>query len=348
MTTALVKRVTAGSAYADYTYDANGNILTISENGTLKVTYHYDALNRLVREDNVWENKTICYTYDIGGNMLSWKEYAYTTGTIAASTVPTLTNTYTYGNTSWKDQLTSFNGMPITYDAMGNPLTYKYWTLGWEKGRQLVSVDDGFEPILFAYNNEGQRIQKSYLGEVTRYYWNGKHLAAMQTGDTLVQFAYDETGKPISMSTGSAIYYYLHNLQGDVVGLLDASGNQMVSYNYNSWGRMTGMTDTTGNQIGLLNPFRYRGYIQDDETGMYYVGSRYYDPEVGRFVNADKGIIMDSENSGFNLYIYCGNSPINRNDAKGTFWSGIKNIANNAINVVKQSVGFNKNKILLN
>jgi len=314
------------SDYVDYTYDANGNILTISEYGTLKVTYYYDELNRLVREDNVWENKTICYTYDIGGNMLSWKEYAYTTGAIAADAVPTLTYSYTYGNTAWKDQLTAFNGMPITYDAMGNPLQYKWWTFGWKKGRQLVSIDDGFEPILFTYDNEGRRIRKSYWGEVTDYYWNGNQLAAMNSTYGMAKFIYDEAGKPMIMIANGTPYFYQTNLQGDVVGLLDANGTQVVSYSYNSWGRMLSMSDTSNAVLGLLNPFRYRGYIQDDDTGLYYVGTRYYDPETGRFINPDTTDILTvspMDLTDKNLYAYCDDNPVMRMDVNGQLWTAI-------------------------
>ena len=114
----------------NYTYDQNGNIATIKEGSTLKATYTYDELNQLTREDNLYLNKTITYSYDLGGNITSKKEYPYTTGTVG-----TVTNTinYTYGNTNWKDQLTNYNGKAITYDAIGNPLTYDGNTYTWQK-----------------------------------------------------------------------------------------------------------------------------------------------------------------------------------------------------------------------
>ena len=143
--------------------------------------------------------------------------------------------------------------MPITYDAMGNPLQYKWWTFGWKKGRQLVSIDDGFEPILFTYDNEGRRIRKSYWGEVTDYYWNGNQLAAMNSTYGMAKFIYDEAGKPMIMIANGTPYFYQTNLQGDVVGLLDANGTQVVSCSYNSWGRMLSMSDTSNAVLGLLN-----------------------------------------------------------------------------------------------
>ena len=108
-----------------------------------------------------------------------------------------------------------------------------------------------------------------------------------------------------------------NNLKGDVIGLLDAGGTQVVSYSYNSWGRMTGMTDTSNALIGIMNPFRYRGYILDDETGLYYVGARYYDPETGRFISPDTQLVIDSNFTGVNLYIYCGDNAINYYDPNG-------------------------------
>ena len=112
-------------------YDANGNITKYGA-----TTYVYDKLGRLTRENNLSLDKTFIWEYDIGGNILSKNEYAYTTGTVGT---PTATYSYMYGNNSWKDQLTAFNGQTITYDNAGNPTNYKGTTLTWERGRLLVS-----------------------------------------------------------------------------------------------------------------------------------------------------------------------------------------------------------------
>ena len=122
-------------------------------------------------------------------------------------------------------------------------------------------------------------------------------------------------------------YYYLKNIQGDIIGILDGSGASVVEYSYDSWGKVI---EISGDQeLGKLNPFRYRGYYYDEETGFYYVGSRYYDPEVCRFINADTVDILGVQDNlnDKNLYAYCDNNPVMRVDTTGQFW----NIAAGAI-----------------
>ena len=136
------------------------------------------------------------------------------------------------------------------------------------------------------------------LGQLTREddRWTGKTVTyAYDAGGKEVHFLYDQEGSLFSMKvmSGSSApdYYYEKNLQGDIVGVIDSGGNRIVSYEYDSWGRPMGMNDDSGAGIGNLNPFRYRGYFYDEETGWYYLKSRYYDPEVGRFINADSIIL---------------------------------------------------------
>ena len=114
---------TVSTQTLNYTYDSLGNIETVKEGDTLKLKYYYDDLNQFIREDNATLSKTVTYTYDLGGNLKSTREYAYTTAATVSGT-PAVTNTYTYGDSSWKDKLTSYNGNSITYDAIGNPLSY--------------------------------------------------------------------------------------------------------------------------------------------------------------------------------------------------------------------------------
>ena len=131
------------------------------------------------------------------------------------------------------------------------------------------------------------------------------------------------------------IYYYLYNLQNDVIGLLDSAGTQVVGYRYNSWGKPLSVTDTMADKAGSRNPFRYRGYCWDEETGLYYANSRYYDPETGRFVNADDVEVLSVEQGNlnqYNLYAYCLNNPINRLDEDGNL--SIPNWAKVAVGAV--------------
>ena len=130
-------------------------------------------------------------------------------------------------------------------------------------------------------------------------------------------FFYDSQGSRVGFVQGDNTYYYMYNVQGDVVGLVDAeNGNVVAKYEYDAWGNCTGVTNATGSTVGTDNPFRYRGYYYDSETGYYYLNSRYYSPEFGRFINADS--IVDNRGLNTqNLYAYCGNNPVNCNDISG-------------------------------
>jgi len=167
-TTFLLGSITNGSnPTINYTYDSNGNIETISNGGTLQQKYYYDGLNQLIREDNVALNKTIVYNYDIGGNLTSKVEYPYTTGTPGTATK---TYAYLYGNSTWKDQLTSYDGKAITYDVIGNPLTYNGNTYTWQNGRELAKITNGTNTYQYTYNDSGIRTSKTINGVKTQYY----------------------------------------------------------------------------------------------------------------------------------------------------------------------------------
>ena len=127
----------------------------------------------------------------------------------------------------------------------------------------------------------------------------------------------------MSITYNGVVYYYLLNAQGDVVGLIDSTGAVVVQYTYDAWGRLLSITyptdDTTSSQhsaIGANNPLRYRGYVYDTETGLYYLQSRYYNPTWGRFINADKQLATDSI-IGLNLFAYCNDNPVNMYDPNG-------------------------------
>ena len=311
-TTAMVERLQNGNDILSYTYDDLGNIETISENGELKVTYTYDELSQLVREDNLYQNQTITYTYDTGGNILSVSEYAYTTGELGEVVA---VKTYGYEDANWKDKLTSYNGQTITYDEIGNPLQYRDgMNFTWQNGRQLASINDN---ITYQYNDGGIRTQKTVNGVTTNYYLNGSTILSQVTGSDQMDFYYDDTGNLFGFSLNGASYYYVKNLQNDIIGILDSDGSQVVSYVYDSWGRLISTTGSLAETVGVQNPFRYRGYYYDVESEMYYLNSRYYDPEMGRFINADVQLNTQLGPLGLNLYAYCVNNPTNMYDNRG-------------------------------
>ena len=103
------------------------------------------------------------------------------------------------------------------------------------------------------------------------------------------------------MSAGSNRYFYVRNAQNDIIALIDENGTEVVRYEYDAWGNPISTTGTLAGTIGKRNPFRYRGYYWDEETGMYYLESRYYDPEIRRFISADS--VMLTSLAGTNLYM---------------------------------------------
>ena len=118
-------------------------------------------------------------------------------------------------------------------------------------------------------------------------------------------------------------YFYVYNLQGDVVALIDANGTQVVEYSYDAWGNPISKTGSLAATIGTLNPFRYRGYVYDEETGLYYLKERYYNPEWRRFVNSDSVLGIVSKLKSHNCYEYCHSSPMVYGDSEGNVASWI-------------------------
>ena len=326
-TDSLLSAMSNGIESWSYEYDNVGNITKITS-GTKVIIYQYDELNQLIRENNGVLGTTVLYTYDAGGNMTSRKTYAYTEGT--PQTLQK-NETLSYRTDGWRDQLVSWNGYRYVYDAGGNPTLLRGVPLTWGEGRRLKKVNLSWGTVDFAYDSDGKRVRKTSGGNTTTYYYNGNVLSGLvrravgSTGvGTTVQFVYDTQGKPFMLRlNGKTDYFYLYNGLGDVVGLIDSSNKVVVRYQYNSWGKVTSTQDTSGVSLATLNSFRYRKYVYDPETGLYCLGSRYYDPEVGRFVNADRIKFAVTLGRYYvnrqNLYQYCFNNPIMLNDKFGSW-----------------------------
>ena len=312
-TTPLVKKITQNGISFEYTYDTRGNIVS-EKRGNLTTTYAYDALGQLIRVNDPHENATWVYNYDRGGNILSKVRYAYTTGTLgtALETIP-----YAYGDANWKDKLTAYNGKTITYDAIGNPMTDGTWTYQWQAGRQLKQMTKSGTTIQFKYDHNGLRVGKVVNGTETKYMLHGKLVTHLTVGSDNLHFFYDAQSRPAKVSFNGTIYTYIHNLQGDVVGLLDNSGTLVVEYKYDAWGKPIATTGSMAATLGVCNPFRYRGYIFDEETGVYYLKDRYYSPDASRFLSAD--ILLGAADSVLlqNVFSYAGNAPVDNADFDG-------------------------------
>ncbi len=314
-TTMQVASVTSGGQQYGYTYDSMGNIATYSAPGKGTITYTYDNQGQLLKATG---DTTYTYTYDGAGNILTASD-------------GTTTHTYTYGDADWKDLLTGYDRRAITYDSIGNPTSYyngTRWNFTWVNGRTLASASDGANSLTYTYDANGLRTSKTANGIMQVYnydnYVSGK-LLRMLCGTFLennIDFFYDASGAPYAMRYNGIAYYYITNLQGDVMSLVDASGNVVASYEYDPYGKVLSATGP----LADANPLRYRGYVYDQETGFYYVSSRYYDPEIGRFINADDiGYLGAGSNlSGYNLFAYCGNNPVTGYDPAGTLdWGNL-------------------------
>ena len=232
------------------------------------------------------------------------------------------TRSYVY-DSSWGDLLTKYNGKTVGHDAIGNMTSYNGSSYSWQ-GRELRKITNGSNTYSYKYNADGIRTSKTVNGTTTEFFLNGTQVLAQKTGDSVMRFIYDSTGKRVGFANGIMLFYYLYNLQGDVIAIVRAATGQVVAkYTYDARGNCT-VTNAAGYAVGDKNPFRYRGYYYDTETGLYYLNSRYYNPEFGRFISAD-GLIDNRGATSRNLFAYCGNNPVNRSDLSGLFWKEIGN-----------------------
>lgn len=191
----------------------------------------------------------------------------------------------------------------------------------WQHGRQLATLTKGSTTASYAYNESGIRTSKTVNGTTTTFELDGSKIIYSTVGSNVTRYLYDESGDVIGMHYNSAAYYYfVKNLQGDVTGILDDDGSLVVSYAYDPFGRVLSVTGTLASTIGTANPFRYRSYYYDNESGLYYLQSRYYDPNTCRFINADGYINANGDIAGYNMFAYCGNDPVNNIDPSGQCW----------------------------
>ena len=248
---------------------------------------------------------------------MSKTEYAYTTGTVGTATK---VYNYTYGNT-WKDQLTAFDGTAITYDAAGNPTSYLGKTLTWSRGRLLTKYVSGTKTVDIQYDGKGIRVAKtrkigtSVTTDSTYIYDNGGKLRTEIEGNTTRNYIYGQDGV-VGYEENGEHFMYRKNFFGDITAIYQGA-TKIAEYAYDAWGNCTIVSDYNG--YGARNPFRYRGYYFDSDLGMYYLTTRYYDPQTGRFINADTiEYLKPDAINGLNLYAYCKNNPLMLVDYSGT------------------------------
>ena len=250
--------------------------------------------------------------------------------------------TYGYTNSTWGDLLTNYDGTTISYDASGNPTNWKnasnlYWTGNRLTYATAESNGGPYTAMQYAYDANGIRTSKNYQRHVIGasyidYYTvdGTKILSEKRIGGTnnttqrTIYYVYDANGAVIGMEYNGTKYWYDKNLLGDVVGIRNASGTLVAQYVYDAWGNHRQITDGSGNDvsdnpnhIANINPFRFRAYYYDTETGWYYLNARYYDPNVGRFLSPDTILGANGGLLGYNLYAYCNNNPVMFADPSG-------------------------------
>ena len=301
-------------------YDSNGRLVKILDSGsstTTRATYGYDQQGQLTSATVGGTSYT--YTYDTAGNIQSKK-------------VGSTTTNYTYGNSAWRDLLTAYNGGSITYSG-GNPTKYYDGsTFTWTQGRRLATAKVGSTNISYTYDMAGVRSSKT-VGSTKYDFTTLSGLVIRQTGGgKTIDFVYDENNQPLAMKYNNTLYYYVLNAQGDVVRIVNSSRSVVASYTYDPWGKIISSSGTLAN----VNPLRYRGYYYDSETGFYYLQSRYYDPEIGRFINADSYASTDATGLlSTNMFAYCENDPVNRSDPSGEFFDTVLDIVSLCVSVAE-------------
>ena len=289
----------------------------------LENTFEYDKLGQLTSATGAFGNET--YTYDTAGNLLT-----RTSGATSAQ--------YTYDNPSWGDLLTAYQGQRIAYEGQsydaenntvtgtvvsGNPVSYyngNRWDMEWIRGRLLSQATSDDISVAYTYDKNNLRSSKTVNGVEYSYTYAGDKLMRQSWAGNELYFFYDASGNPTALwyepENGSTVVgYYMLDQQGDVVRMEDANGNVLASYSYDPWGKIISATGS----LAEINPLRYRGYVYDQETGFYYLQSRYYDPAISRFLNAD-GYAVTGEGDvlGYNMFAYCNNDPVNKSDTDGS------------------------------
>ena len=305
-TTQLVSKITLSNGRTiSYKYDEEERINKVIDSLDGIIVYDYDALGQLKTET---VNGTVvnAMSYDNYGNITEKNGVAYTYDTSGV----------------WKDLLTQVGtdeSGKIEYDANGNPIKYLGHDLDWEKGRQLKSFDGN----TYTYNANGIRTSKTVDGVMHTYTLDGAKILRETWGENTLIPLYDNEDSVCGILYNGTPYYFIKNLQGDVIAIVDKDAEPVAKYTYDAWGAITSAathTDLTkGVDIATINPFRYRGYYFDEEIDLYYLQSRYYDASVGRFINADDAEVTTHSNRQQNSFAYCANNGIVAYDTLGYF-----------------------------
>lgn len=274
-----------------YESDALGNITKITDSTFGSHSYEYDSRGFLIKADDE------TYSYDKNGNIVKKGDY-----------------TLTY-DSNIKDRLVSFNGTKIEYDSSNplNPRKYGSNTYQFE-GRRLVRWLYGGGYYDYVYNDEGLRIKKTdYRGVTWNYIYDGNKLIREKSINNTLDFLYDEYDNLYGfIKDNSEKYLYIRDQLQNIIGITDINGKIVVKYSYDAWGALKNIEDTSSSGIGKLNPFRFKGYYYDNESRLFIVGQRYYNPEFCRFIQpVDASTLTPYSINEFNMFTLEDNSPTN-------------------------------------
>lgn len=301
--TLTVKKGTAIFDTFKYEYDTRGNITSVTSNaGT--ATFQYDSNNQLIQETTI-DGASITYEYDGLGNR---------TKQITAKNDQITTETYSYNA---NNQLTASNGQSYIYDLNGNRMRDRSYKYVYNKLNELVEVQklSGQIVATYAYNEEGRRISKTINGQTTYYHYDENQVLfeTNEDGTITAEYSYDDYGRPLTMTKDGNTYYYVVNEHKDVTALTDAFGNTVASYMYDGWGNIL----SKSGPMADVNPYRYASYRYDNETGLYYLLARYYEPKEGVFLAVDPkpGEAIDPISQ--HPYAYAQNNPVMLDDPDG-------------------------------
>ena len=302
-----------GNLY-EYTYDNRGNLETIKINNLLYRTYEYNFANQLTKEILHDRNYGIQYNYDSTLNNLISVE-ALPTG-ISPITMISIT----YDTNGPINKPLSVYNLGTTYnvsysnDLVTNISSYAGFNYSYQ-GRKLAGITHNNDIISYHYDEEGNRDKKAVNDNVTYYYYsNGKLIAEVsQQLNRTIKYLYNENDYLFGFIYNGSTYYYLKDCFGLIKGIIDDNNTIVVSYEYDAFGNILSIGGSLASTIGQINPIRYKGYYYDNESGLYYLKNRYYNPELRLFIQADDVSYLDPNYiNGFNLYCYCYNNPIIR------------------------------------
>ena len=293
---------TQKSNHFRYVLNDIGVIGSIYQNDVLAYEYTYDRLTGqlLTVYDNI-RGIVYLFTYDDFGNIL------YRT---ISSPYGVQTFIYEYNNPDWRDQLTAFNGRPIFYDLFGNMTNGLGMNLNWENNN-LVRLEKNDIIMTFTYNADGFRDSKTVNGVTTNFVLDRHQVIAEYTSDgQSIVYMFDHEDGLIGFTLNGVQFFYLTNLFGDVIGIMNENMEVIVEYRYDAWGNILEISGPEADTIGRINPIRYRGYRFDEASGLYYIGGRYYSPVLGRFINPDNSLGIIGNSLSHNLYAYALNNPM--------------------------------------